>query len=123
MMFLKISNSKSAYLITPYSRGNQVATIIFEIFLLYITCKQQYIHKVIYLFIILIIQQLLSIFIISFVYFVLTCLFTENAIIYMEFPVPITLIIQSGQTNKHTHTHTHTQQSRFNYIDVSLCYQ
>ena len=50
-----------------------------------------------------------------FVYFVLSCLFTENAIIYMEFPVPITLI-QSGQTNKHTHTHT--QQSRFNNIDI-----
>ena len=40
-----------------------------------------------------------------FVYFVLTCLFTENAIIYMEFPVPITLI-QSGQTNKQTNKHT-----------------
>ena len=117
MMFLKITNSKSAYLITPYSRLNQVATIIFEICLLYITCKQQYIHKVIYLFIILIIQQLVSIFIICFVYFVLICLFTENAIIYMEFPVPITLI-QSGQTNKHTHTHTQ-QQSRFNYIDLT----
>ena len=41
MRILKISYSESAYSITTLSRWKQVDPTIFEICLLYVTCKQQ----------------------------------------------------------------------------------
>ena len=40
MRILKISYSESAYLFTPFSRWKQVDPTIFEICLLFVTCKQ-----------------------------------------------------------------------------------
>ena len=82
-------------------------TILKFVYSIYLVNKNVYI-KLLFVNYITINSNYYSYFFWFFVYFVLTCLFTENEIhnypihqFYIEVPVPITLI-QSGQTDKLT---------------------